>query len=406
MLDNNTMAWIQDRQDKEEMTTEKYIHALLERAASDRASDVHIEPLTGKIRIRFRIDGKLQEKEIRPFDELEIILNHLKIVANLDITAHAKPQEGHFELDISPGNKEQKQTRVLDVRISIFPTVNGEATVMRLLNRSEMLISLQDLGMQQNTFLTVKGLISKSYGMVLITGPSGSGKTTTLYSLLHELRSKEKNIITLEDPVEYHFEDIRQSRIRPDLGFTFASGMRSILRQDPDVVMIGEIRDPDTAEHAVRASLTGRIVFATVHSNSTIGTVARLVDMNIERSLIAYALNGVLSQRLVRKICSHCKESYVPKEAYLKYFKLDVSSCEFVRGKGCKECNGTGYFGRVGIFEVLEFDDNIRSLIVERASMNDLQEYIEKSGMKFLMHDAVEKVLSGVTTIEEAVSIA
>ncbi|OHA13222.1 MAG: hypothetical protein A2909_01470 [Candidatus Tagabacteria bacterium RIFCSPLOWO2_01_FULL_39_11] len=288
------------------------------------------------------------------------------------------------------------------MRVSVFRTINGESAVLRILNRSEMIISLENLGMDQKDFLTVKKLISRVYGMLLITGPSGSGKTTTLYSLLRKLQGKEKNIVTLEDPVELRLENIRQIQIKPVQGFTFASAMRSILRQDPDIIMVGEIRDPETAEYAVRASLTGRSVASTVHANTTIGIIARLIDMNIERSLIAYAVNGAIAQRLVRKICSSCKTSYAPDPELLKYFKLESATVEFMRGSGCDACNNTGYIGRTGIFEVLEFDDGLRSLIIEKTPMNVLQAHAEKTGLKTLKQDAVEKVLAGITTIEEA----
>ena len=291
---------------------------------------------------------------------------------------------------------------MLDVRVSVFPVINGEATVLRVLNRQEVLVHPENLGMSPENFGVFKKLIARTYGMILVTGPAGSGKSTTLYSILQSLRSKEKNIITLEDPVEYHFKDIRQSEIKPDQGYNYADGMRSILRQDPDIIMIGEIRDADTAEYTIRASLTGRLVFSTIHSNTTIGTIARLLDMNIERSLIAYALNGIVSQRLIRKICNTCRSSYVPDPEYLLYFGLDENSYSFTKGMGCEACRGTGYQGRTGIYEVLELDNNLRSLIIERSSMSVLEEYVASANMKTLKDAAREKVLMGVTTVEEA----
>jgi type II secretory ATPase GspE/PulE/Tfp pilus assembly ATPase PilB-like protein len=410
------------KQDKEKLE-EDFIETIFKRAVSERASDIHIEPLMKSMFIRFRIDGILQERWQKPLYKLEPLINKIKALANLDIINRPIPQEGHFEFNIKlpERTKESKQKqdknesgiprennekeRILDVRVSIFRTINGEAAVLRLLNRSEMLISLKDLGMDQKSFLTVKKLISKIYGMVLITGPSGSGKTTTLYSILRELQGIDKNIITLEDPVELRFENIRQNQMKPEQGFTFAVAMRSVLRQDPDVIMVGEIRDPETAEHAVRASLTGRSVCSTVHSNTTIGTIARLIDMNVERSLIAYAINGVISQRLVRKICPLCKINYIPDLEILRYFNLEEEKHQFIKGEGCDACNNTGYHGRTGIFEVLEFDDKLRALVIEKAPMNVLQAHAEKEGLKTLKQDAVEKVLLGITTLEEATKV-
>jgi type II secretory ATPase GspE/PulE/Tfp pilus assembly ATPase PilB-like protein len=436
---------------KDKLTIEELVNAIFEEAVADHASDIHLEPLTDRMRVRFRIDGTLYEKGTRDLYELEPVLTSIKVLASLDITTRPVPQDGHFELWVEQHarteeekprekkqedklfrsrlsdkltsliapeedeNEEEKETksasksrsatssgkRPIDVRVSIFPTVNGESAVMRLLNREEMLLSIDALGMDPKTLKKVKQLVVRSYGMVLVTGPAGSGKTTLLYSILRELTSIAKNIVTLEDPVEFNFGDIRQIQMRPEQGFTFAIGMRSILRQDPDVVMIGEIRDPDTAEHAVRAALTGRIVFSTVHSNTTVGTIARLIDMNVERSLIAYAINGVMSKRLVKTTCHSCRTAYKPEPEYLKTFGLDGSQHQFTKGKGCDACGGTGYQGRTGIFEVLEFDNTLRSMIIDKAPMNILQEYAEKAGMKTLKQDAIEKVLEGQTTLEE-----
>lgn len=428
---------------------------IFERALAERASDIHIEPMDQNVMVRFRIDGSLQEKWLRPLQELDPLINRIKVLAGMDITDHSRPQDGHFELikkvggapkmkkfsatsglpdtgDLSDASglskifsrekeAEESEEEVeevtlseetyepkdesLNIRASIFPSVDGDVAVLRLLDQTGMILSLQDLGMGAKDLATSKNLITKIYGMVLITGPSGSGKTTTLYSILREIKNKNKNIITLEDPVEYDFSDIRQSQVNPDQEFTFAAGMKSILRQDPDVIMIGEIRDAETAENAVRAALTGRIVFSTVHSNSSIGTIARLLDMNIERSLIAYAINGVITQRLVRKICSHCVEKYTPSQEYLTYFNLNPTDFEFKKGRGCGECNQTGYKGRTGIFEILEFDDQMRSMIIEKTPIIELQRYAEKSGMKTLKEKALEAVEKGITTLEEAASV-
>ncbi|OGF63517.1 hypothetical protein A2662_01660 [Candidatus Giovannonibacteria bacterium RIFCSPHIGHO2_01_FULL_45_33] len=371
-----------------------FLLEIFDGAIEAHASDIHIEPLSKKLIVRIRVDGVLIEQWSKSIIEHEPLVNRIKVLAGIDIVDRSTPQDGHFEINSSKG--------VLDIRVSVFPTINGDAAALRFVNRSDMLVDLKDLAADQKTFLMIKGLISKIYGMVLITGPSGSGKTTTLYSILNELQSKEKNIITLEDPVELRLDGIRQSQIRPEQGFTFASGMKSILRQDPDVIMIGEIRDPETAGYAMRSALAGRIVFSTVHSNTTVGTIARLLDMNVERSLIAFAINGIIAKRLVRMICKNCKETYTPAPEYLQYFELSASDHVFTHGKGCDHCRGTGYAGRIGLFGVLEFDDNLRALIVEKSPMNVLQDYIDKSGVKTLKTDAVEKVLAGITTLEEA----
>jgi len=421
--------------DEKEMNPEVFFNAIFERAASEGASDIHIEPLSNHLRIRFRIDGKLQEKWERPIEEHERIINKIKVLSNLEIAGKPLPQDGHFELieaktqiteaveekksalsllfskkEFTPTAKKsvsepspfnpQNQTHIINVRASIFPTIYGEAAVLRLLNRSEMFISLKNFEMDDQTRSLVKKLISKNYGILLVTGPSGSGKTSMLYSIIEELKTKEKNIITLEDPVEYELNEIRQCQIKPDQGLTFAMGMKSILRQDPDIIMIGEIRDPETAEYAMRASLMGRSVFSTLHSNSSVGIIARLIDMNIERGLIAYALNGSISKRLVRKLCPYCKTAYTPAPQYLEYFKLAKNDHQFFKGTGCKKCNNTGYKGRIGLFEVMEIDDNMRSMIVEKSPMAALQEYTEKN-MKTLKQDSFEKIMAGETTFEE-----
>ena len=391
-------------------SAEELTSAILGGAFLDRASDIHFDPYgEGQMRVRLRIDGNLQDRWLLPTYKIEPFVNRMKVLANLDIANHAVPQDGRFDIVVplpkhhgehgtettAPGEKQE----ALSARISVFLTVGGEAVVLRLLNRSELLISLDNSEIDPDTLARCRALYAKSYGMILVTGPSGSGKTTLMYSILQELNSHEKNIITLEDPVEYRFDGMRQVQVIPEQGLTFAS----ILRQDPDVIMIGEIRDPETAEYAVRASLVGRLVFSSIHANSGIGTIARLLDMNIERSLIAYAINGVISKRLIRKICDHCRTNYAPEEALLKYFELDPSSMQFVKGAGCDTCKGTGYLGRMAVIEILEFDTNLRSLIMEKAPITALQEYCENSDrMKTLKRAARDKILAGVTTAEEA----
>ena len=428
-------------------TPEKFLNRILEEAAQSHASDVHLEPLVDSLRVRFRVDGSLQERYRQPLADVEQLVTRIKAISDLDIASHL-PQDGHFEFSVEIAERVPQETavsphgvspdmskppsqlahaltslfegegekqeqgvveqaqpagmNVLNVRVSIFPTVYGDAVVFRLLNRNDMLIPLGKLGMMPDDLASVRDIIFHNYGMVLSTGPSGAGKSTTLYAILQELKNKEKNIVTLEDPVEFYFGDIRQTQIRPEQGLTYAVGMRSILRQDPDVLMIGEIRDHETAEYAMRASLVGRMVGSTVHSNSTVGTIARLVDMNVERSLIAYALNGIISQRLVRRMCNACAAAYTPDPALLERLGLANGSYQFRKGAGCQVCGGTGYKGRTGIYSVLRMDDNLRSLIVEHAPMKALQEYVQQSGMVSLSQRAAEKVMSGETTVDEA----
>ncbi len=397
-----------------EIGSSEILNEILDSAIKDGASDIHIEPLSDRLRIRFRIDGRLREKFERPFYETEAIINRIKVMANLELVSKPSPQDGHFELVETTAPKKfgsqsviaksKEGLRVVNLRVSIFPSIHGEAAVLRLLDQESMIMSLEDFELHPDDRARLKALIAKSYGMVLVTGPSGSGKTSMLYSILTALKSNEKNIITLEDPVEYVLEDIRQSQINPEQGFSFAAGMKSILRQDPDIVMIGEIRDPETAEYAIRASLMGRAVFSTVHSNSSVGILARLFDMGIERSLVAYALNGSISKRLVRRVCSACKTRYTPDEATLEYFGLDPKKeYNFVKGAGCDSCGKTGFKGRVGIFEIMEMDEGLRSLIMEKVPMSALQAHLAKSGMRNLKQDIVEKALAGQTTLEEAI---
>ncbi len=389
---------------KEISSLDDLTSSILGQAIRERASDIHIDPNSQDVSIRFRIDGALQKKYTIPTYKLEPFLNRIKILANLDISTHVAPQDGGFETDIvlPKTDKFPEETRRAAGRISLFTTINGEAAVIRILNRSEMLIPLEKTDMNQDMIAKCRRLFSKNYGMVPVTGPSGSGKTALLYTALKEITSEDKNIITLEDPVEYRFDGVRQIQIQPDQGLTFAAGMKSILRQDPDVIMIGEIRDPETAAYAIRASLIGRLVLSTIHANTSLGTIARLIDMNIERSLIAYALTGVIAKRLVRKICSSCAKPYEPDPSTLKYFGIEGAQFEHKKGTGCEVCSHTGYFDRVGIFEVLELDTPIRSLILDKAPMSALEEYIEKMGITTLKQDALNKIFAGLITVEDA----
>lgn len=380
------------------------VSPIVQEAVLRGTSDIHIEAMPDEVLVRFRIDGVLQTHAHVAKGDHEHVINHLKVLCNMEVGRVRLPEDGHFAVRLP--DEDGKGERTIDVRVSIFPTVNGPTAVLRLLNRSDMLISLDEVGFDAAIRDRVKQLTLGSYGMILTTGPTGSGKTTTLYSMLMEVNRKERNIMTLEDPVEVFIDDMRQSQIIPEIGFTFAKGMKSILRQDPDVVMIGEIRDSETAEHAVQASLTGRVVYSTLHANTTIGGVARLIDLNIERGLIAYAVRGIIAQRLVRKICEHCRQpDPSPRAEYVNYLGVQGMSINYQRGAGCPECAGTGYRGRIGVFEVLVFDDELRAMIVDKASMSELQAYAERSGMTTLRQNAINLVMQGVTTVDEAIRV-
>lgn len=381
------------------------IYSIVQGAIEKKASDIHIEPFAQGGRIQYRIDGVLHETERLTTEQLAMLINSLRVLANLDPVDAFTPEDGHFFYTYD--NSEHEAVTV-DIRLSIFPVVDGSAVVLRVLDRSEVLLSMKDLGMREEDLIRFERLALRSYGMLLVTGPVGSGKTTTLYSVLLEFSKQKdhKNIITLEDPVEYHFDGIRQSQIETERGYTFVEGMKSILRQDPDAIMIGEIRDQDTAGYAIEAALAGRAVFSSIHANSTIGTIARLVDMNIERSIIAYAINGAISQRLVKKICESCKTDYTPPVEHLRMLGIEGEAMAYKIGVGCAECDMTGYKGRTGIFEILEFNDELRTLIVEKAPIQKMIEVAEKAGFRSLRDEAIARIREGIITPEEAIKTA
>lgn len=397
-----------------------FARGVLSEAIVQGASDVHFEPKDYSYLVRFRIDGVLHQYMERSIDEYDEILNALKVLGDMDIAEHATPQDGHIELvqeevkklatdeqqeEIQNTKKARgfgKQQHYFDIRVSVFPSVNGEVVVMRILNRENALITIDGLGMDLESLGKLHEVLLTSYGMMLITGPTGSGKTTTLYSVMSELRSDEKNIITLEDPIEFHLGWLRQCEIREERGFTYEAAMASVLRQDPDVLMVGEIRDSKTAEHAVRSALVGRIVGSTIHANTAISTIARLIELGIQRSILAHTLNCIIAQRLVRKVCDYCKHEYTPSETHLKHFGLDKVKEPFFAGKGCEKCKQTGFKGRTGIFSIMVFDEAIRNMLFEERPLIEIQNYAIKNGMKTLKADAASKILSGTTTVEEA----
>ncbi len=388
------------------------IQEFLNAAIAKSASDIHIEPRMESLHVRFRVDGMLIDYATLPLVEYDAILNAFKVLADLDIATRTIPQDGHIEIeaeqvggDNTGSNAGMGNRRFFDIRISTFPSINGEVIVCRILNRANTLRTLDELGMDIDTLQRLRSMLLTSYGMILITGPTGHGKTTTLYSIMQELRKDGINITTLEDPVEFHLDWLRQSQINEPRGFTFERALSSMMRQDPDVLMIGEIRNPETAEYAVRTALVGRIVGSTIHAHSAIGTIARLVEMGVPRSTLGHALNGVVAQRLVRKLCDRCKEPYTPSLTHLAHFGLNERSGTFFGARGCNECDGSGYVGRTGIYSVLGFDDQIRHMIFDERPLEEIQQTAIAQGMKTLTMDAVSKILGGTTTVEEAARV-
>ncbi len=377
----------------------RLVNMILTQAIKDRASDIHIEPEEDSIRVRYRVDGILREVFSPPKNLQAAIISRIKILAELDIAETRIPQDGRFRIKL--GGKE------IDVRVSSLPTAYGENIVMRILDKSNILLKLDDLGFTAENLQIVRDMLSNSYGIILVTGPTGSGKTTSLYAFLNTINSVEKNIITLEDPIEYRLHLIRQSQINPKAGLTFASGLRSILRQDPDVIMVGEIRDPETAQIAIESALTGHLVLSTLHTNDAAGAVTRLIEMGVEPFLLSSALIGIIAQRLVRKICPKCREAFSPSPLELKRIGLNAErkDFKFYRGKGCTFCKQSGYKGRIGIYEILKVDDKIRELILSGASSEEIRRTAIKRGMRTLKHDGLFKALKGVTTAEEVMRV-
>ncbi len=378
----------------------KLVNLLFSQAVEMGASDIHIEPFEGNLQIRYRIDGVLHDQEAPPKQFQAAIISRIKILSGLNIAEHRLPQDGGIRLRLM-GQK-------IDVRVSTVPTMYGESVVMRLLDRSSMFYSLESLGFPKREFEIFQQCINHPHGLILVTGPTGSGKTTTLYAALDKINLPDKKIITVEDPVEYQLKGINQIQANAKIGLTFASGLRSIVRQDPDVIMVGEIRDAETAGIAVQSALTGHLVFSTVHTNDACGAVTRLQDMGVENYLISSSLDCALAQRLVRTICPECKQPTRIDPIALKELEIrngDISDLVVYKGMGCKRCNNTGYKGRIGIYELLVVTENIRSLILEKASANILKREARKMGMRTLREDGWRKVKEGVTTIEEVMRV-
>lgn len=370
------------------------VNQILSRAYSEKASDVHIEPYRDLVRIRYRVDGFLEERETLSRQMLLPIISRIKIMAGLDIAERRIPQDGRIRINLL-GN-------CLDLRISTYPTMKGEKVAIRLLCK-ENLINIEDLGFRENERKLFADLVGRSYGLFLVTGPTGSGKSTTLYSGLMRINAPDKNIVSIEDPVESEVPGINQAQINPKAGITFATALRAILRQDPNVVMVGEIRDAETADIAVRAAMTGHMVLSTLHTNTASGVVSRLLDLGVESFLLSSALIGILNQRLVRKICPHCKEEVAVDKSHLGASARIIK--KMFRGKGCQNCRMTGYQGRVGIFELAPVEATIRELIYRKASDVMIREQFRKMGVKDIREDGFEKVNAGLTTLDEVMRV-
>jgi type IV pilus assembly protein PilB len=378
----------------------KLVGLIIMEAYRSRASDIHIEPLEKRLRVRYRIDGVLHEVDNPPKRLQPVIISRLKIMSNMSIAEKRVPQDGRIQIPV--------MGRMLDLRVSCLPTNHGESIVMRILDKTSLLLGLGDLGFFSDQQEIMNSLITAPDGVFLVTGPTGSGKTTTLYACLNSINKPDRKIITVEDPVEYQLAGINQVQVNADINLTFAAALRSILRQAPNIIMIGEIRDLETANIAVQASLTGHLVFSTLHTNDAPSAVTRLIDMGLKPFLVASAVRAIMAQRLVRKICPKCREPYQPTNYEMEILKLEaseLSKATLFKGRGCADCNRSGYRGRSGIYEIFQIDEEVRNLIYEKVPSNVLRVRAREMGMRTLREDGVRKVMSGMTTPEEVISI-
>jgi len=387
----------------EEAPVVKMANMVLTQGITEGASDVHINPEEKMVRVRFRVDGVLRDSLKLPKNLQDALISRIKILSNLDIAEHRIPQDGQMQVKLKDGRR-------IEIRVSTLPSAFGENVVMRILDKSAALLQVENLGYEEDIRQSVYDLLSSAYGIILLTGPTGSGKTTTLYAALNRLNTVEKNIITLEDPIEYRLEMIRQSQVNVKAGMTFAKGLRAILRQDPDIVMVGEIRDSETGNIAIQAALTGHLVLSTLHTNDAAGAVTRLAEMDIEPFLISSAVLGVLGQRLVRKICPECKEEVkkkieIPDHVMQALGIEDSRDIKIYHGRGCRKCRESGYKGRMSIVEVLKITEPIRELIFRGASTDEVRNAAITGGMRTMMTDGWIKVLKGVTTIDEVMRV-
>ncbi|MBA2173440.1 Flp pilus assembly complex ATPase component TadA [Halobacillus locisalis] len=385
--------------DGEQAPAIKLMNQILQTGVQMKASDIHIDPQESKVLIRYRVDGLLRTERTVTKNMQSSLIARVKIMANLNITETRLPQDGRIKANVN--------SVPVDLRISSLPTVYGEKIVIRILDLGSVLNRLSELGFNKVNYQRYMKMIEQPSGMILITGPTGSGKSSTLYASLNHLNTDDQNIITIEDPVEYQIEGINQVQVNTQTGLTFTNGLRSVLRQDPDIVMVGEIRDSETAEIAVRASLTGHLVFSTLHTNGAVATIPRLIDMDIEPYLVVSSLSGIVAQRLVRRICRDCKEKKEPTEMEREVFeKRGLSISDVYYGKGCSNCQYTGYRGRLAIQEVLVMDDEIRKMMMNNQSIAQIRQYVWRNGMIFLIDDGLLKVKKGLTSIEEVMRVA
>lgn len=384
----------------------KIVATILEYAVTSRASDVHIEPQGDRIRVRYRIDGILYDKLSLPRNVQEAVTSRIKILADMKIDEHRSPQDGRFNFKV--------ESSEVDLRVSIIPSVYGEKIVLRLLRKSGGVPTLEDLGLNGPSLKNLETAMLRPHGIIIVCGPTGSGKTTTLYAVLTKLNTTRVNIMTLEDPVEYQIAGINQVQINPGVGLTFATGLRAFLRQDPNIILVGEIRDQETTDLAIQAALTGHLVFSTLHTSDAAGALPRLIDLGAESFLLSSTMNAIVGQRIVRNICPHCKVAYIPPSIVLSQMKTvlgnlfpaNETNIQFYKGKGCSECGNSGYLGRVGIFEVLPISAKIASLVLERQDSQAIQKEAVAEGMITMMQDGFLKVLQGITTPEEVLRVA
>lgn len=386
------------KNDGHEKSVVALVDALLHAAISSGVSDIHLEPMSDKLRVRFRVDGVLQDQKEIDQSCMPQVISRLKVLALMNIAQKRAPQDGTFTMSVNG--------KPIDLRVSTFPSFFGEKMVVRILDRNAQMIALDQLGFCAPMLEQFKALLNRPNGFLLVTGPTGAGKTTTLYAALSALHTSEKNIVTLEDPIEYHLDGVTQGQINPQAGFTFEHGIRSVLRQDPDVLLVGEIRDKQTAKIAIEAALTGHVVLSTLHTNDAASAIMRLMDMGIEPYLINAAVSGVLAQRLVRKLCNGCKESYSPNDhERVQLNKLNIKAEKLYRAKGCAQCNNHGYKGRTGIFELLTMTQALRTLIVQQPSFDAIHAQAIADGLSILGVDGGQKVRDGVISLDELVRV-
>ena len=411
MMENNELDFDEEndlsKQDLSDLDQEasvvKFVNQVIWEAYKDRSTDIHIEPLESDLRIRYRIDGVLRETPMPPYLKRfqSSVISRIKVMANMDIAEKRLPQDGRISIRI--------RGEEIDVRVSTMPTVYGESVSLRLLMRGGSLISMSDLGLNQKDSDLLTRMINRPHGILLVTGPTGSGKSTSLYAWLHTINSTDKRIMSAEDPIEYEMKGVNQVQMRPEIGLNFSSALRTFLRQDPDVIMVGEIRDRDTAEIAIRAALTGHLVFSTIHTNDSASTITRLLDMGIEPFLVSSSVEGIVAQRLIRRLCKKCRRPVNLDQGFLKEHGFPIEKLAPINpiyeAVGCDECRGTGYKGRSAIFEIMPITDEVRPLVVANATASSIKQAALNAGMKTLRQDGWDKVLQGVTTVDEIIRV-